>query len=107
VAPGARPAAPDIAGKLAAGQRLEQSYPVREGCYIAVAVVETGGITELGLELTDLAAPDHSRTDTSTTQTALIGAPSDCVRVSASSELRVAISAVSGAGLAAAQLYVR
>jgi hypothetical protein len=105
VAPHARPAGEDIAGKLATGQRLERTYAVAKGCYTAVGLAEAGGIVDLGLELVNKATPDQAQTDAGKGDTAVIGQPPACLRVSADGELRLVITAVSGAGLAAAQLY--
>jgi hypothetical protein len=107
VAPGARAAGDDIAGKLGTGQRLERSYVVGKGCYTAVGLAEAGGIVELGLALVNKATPDQVHADAGKADPAVVGEPPACLRVSTGGELRLMITAVSGAGLAAAQLYGR
>jgi hypothetical protein len=109
VAPGARAAGDDIAGKLGTGQRLERSYVVGKGCYTAVGLAEAGGIIDLGLELAlvNEATPDRVHADAGKGDTAVVGEPPACLRVSTGGELRLMITALSGAGLAAAQLYGR
>jgi len=107
VAPRAHAAGDDIAGKLSTGQRLERSYVVGKGCYTAVGLAEAGGIVDLGLELVNKATPDQVHADTGKADTAVVGEPPACLRVNADGELRLMIAAVSGVGLAAAQLYGR
>jgi hypothetical protein len=107
VAPRARPAGEEIAAKLTSGQRVERSYTVAKGCYTAVGLAEAGGIVDLGLELVNQASSDQVLADAGKGDTAVVGEPPACLRISASSELRLVLTAISGAGLATAQLYGR
>jgi hypothetical protein len=105
--PGRGAAGEVIAGTLGTGQGLERSYLVGKGCYTALGVAEAGGIVDLGLELVNKARPHEVHADAGTSDTAVVGEPPACVRMNAEGELRMTITAVSGAGLAVAQLYGR
>jgi hypothetical protein len=107
VAPGARAAGDDIAGNLGSGQQLERSYVVGKGCYTALGLAEAGGIVDLGLELVNEASPNQVHADAGKADDAIVGAPPACLRVNAGGQLRLRVTAVAGAGLAAAQLYGR
>ncbi len=111
-APGMKPDGSPFAGQFKEGDTLEQAINIQPGkCYTVVGA-SIGGIIELDIQLVAQTAPLPPMVlaqDSTTGPTATLGAKGQCFRnpLPVGGPGKVILKATKGAGLAAAQVYIK
>jgi hypothetical protein len=111
-APGMKPDGSPFAGQFKEGDTLEQAINIQPGkCYTVVGA-SIGGIVELDIQLVAQTAPLPPMVlaqDSTTGPTATLGAKGQCFRnpLPVGGPGKVILKATKGAGLAAAQVYIK
>ena len=111
-APGMKPDGSPFAGQFKEGDTLEQAINIQPGkCYTIVGA-SIGGIVELDIQLVAQTAPLPPMVlaqDSTTGPTATLGAKGQCFRnpLPIGGPGKVILKATKGAGLAAAQVYIK
>jgi hypothetical protein len=111
-APGMKPDGSPFAGQFKEGDTLEQAVNIQAGkCYTVVGA-SVGGIVELDIQLVAQTAPLPPvvlAQDSTTGPTATLGGKGQCFRnpLPIGGPGKVILKATKGAGLAAAQVYVK